>query len=155
MKLAVNACLFIIIASTYCLWLFYFVVYLQNESINRHFKNVSFLCSDVTSPDLKIEPESVDLIFSNWLLMYLSDGEVNYFWLLVAALWNLMNLLLHLVSQSLSLIIFKCSNDKIFNIVSVSLLLSFKINCFRRWKNKKMPWHNSMVVPLWPGVHGF
>lgn len=49
----------------------------KNESINGHFKNTSFLCADVTSPDMKIEPESVDLIFSNWLLMYLSDIEVE------------------------------------------------------------------------------
>ena len=35
------------------------------------------MCADVTSPDLKISDESVDLIFSNWLLMYLSDKEVN------------------------------------------------------------------------------
>lgn len=48
----------------------------KNESINGHLKNVSFVCADVTSPDLNIEPESVDLIFSNWLLMYLSDSEV-------------------------------------------------------------------------------
>ncbi|XP_010274723.1 PREDICTED: phosphomethylethanolamine N-methyltransferase-like [Nelumbo nucifera] len=49
----------------------------KNESVNGHFKNVKFLCADVTSPDLKIAPESVDLIFSNWLLMYLSDKEVE------------------------------------------------------------------------------
>jgi len=35
------------------------------------------MCADVTSPDLKISEESMDLIFSNWLLMYLSDKEVN------------------------------------------------------------------------------
>jgi hypothetical protein len=50
---------------------------LQNESINGHYKNVKFMCADVTSPDLKISEESMDLIFSNWLLMYLSDEEVN------------------------------------------------------------------------------
>ncbi|KAJ6811152.1 phosphoethanolamine N-methyltransferase 1-like [Iris pallida] len=49
----------------------------KNESINGHHKNISFTCADVTSPDLKIEAESVDLIFSNWLLMYLSDAEVE------------------------------------------------------------------------------
>ncbi|KAF3662438.1 Phosphoethanolamine N-methyltransferase [Capsicum annuum] len=49
----------------------------KNESINKHHKNVKFMCADVTSPDLKFSPESVDLIFSNWLLMYLSDGEVQ------------------------------------------------------------------------------
>ncbi|KAK9925754.1 hypothetical protein M0R45_023019 [Rubus argutus] len=49
----------------------------KNESINGHHKNVKFLCADVTSPDLNISDESVDLIFSNWLLMYLSDKEVE------------------------------------------------------------------------------
>lgn len=49
----------------------------QNESINGLYKNVKFMCADVTSPDLKIDKESVDLIFSNWLLMYLSDKEVS------------------------------------------------------------------------------
>ncbi|OIT04993.1 PREDICTED: phosphoethanolamine N-methyltransferase 1-like isoform X1 [Nicotiana attenuata] len=49
----------------------------KNESINGHHKNVKFMCADVTSPDLNFSPESVDLIFSNWLLMYLSDGEVQ------------------------------------------------------------------------------
>ncbi|XP_019709528.1 phosphoethanolamine N-methyltransferase isoform X2 [Elaeis guineensis] len=49
----------------------------KNESINGHFTNTSFMCADVTSPDLLIEEESVDLIFSNWLLMYLSDNEVE------------------------------------------------------------------------------
>ncbi|KAF5730309.1 phosphoethanolamine N-methyltransferase 1 isoform X1 [Tripterygium wilfordii] len=49
----------------------------KNENINGHYKNVKFLCADVTSPDLKISDESVDMIFSNWLLMYLSDKEVE------------------------------------------------------------------------------
>ncbi|KAF7848774.1 hypothetical protein BT93_L1575 [Corymbia citriodora subsp. variegata] len=49
----------------------------KNESINGHHKNVKFQCADVTSPDLKIAEDSVDLIFSNWLLMYLSDTEVE------------------------------------------------------------------------------
>ncbi|KAL5544972.1 hypothetical protein UlMin_008756 [Ulmus minor] len=49
----------------------------KNESINGHHKNVKFMCADVTSPDLHISEESVDLIFSNWLLMYLSDKEVE------------------------------------------------------------------------------
>ncbi|CAN4086614.1 unnamed protein product [Withania somnifera] len=49
----------------------------KNESINGYHKNVKFMCADVTSPDLNFSPESVDLIFSNWLLMYLSDEEVQ------------------------------------------------------------------------------
>ncbi|KAM0921329.1 hypothetical protein ACQ4PT_006959 [Festuca glaucescens] len=49
----------------------------KNESINGHYKNTSFICADVTSPDLVIEDNSIDLVFSNWLLMYLSDEEVE------------------------------------------------------------------------------
>ncbi|KAH7859216.1 hypothetical protein Vadar_033263 [Vaccinium darrowii] len=50
----------------------------KNENINGHHKNVKFMCADVTSPDLHISAESMDLIFSNWLLMYLSDKEVIF-----------------------------------------------------------------------------
>ncbi|XP_010533969.1 PREDICTED: phosphomethylethanolamine N-methyltransferase [Tarenaya hassleriana] len=50
----------------------------KNESVNGHYKNVKFMCMDVTSPDLKITDESIDLLFSNWLLMYLSDKEVEH-----------------------------------------------------------------------------
>ncbi|KAM6568127.1 hypothetical protein CsatB_016112 [Cannabis sativa] len=49
----------------------------KNEKMNGHYKNVKFMCADVMSPDLNISDESVDLIFSNWLLMYLSDQEVE------------------------------------------------------------------------------
>ncbi|XVF23679.1 hypothetical protein REPUB_Repub13aG0060100 [Reevesia pubescens] len=49
----------------------------KNESINGHYKNVKFLCVDVNSPDLEISKGSLDLIFSNWLWMYLSDKEVE------------------------------------------------------------------------------
>ncbi|KAI0491653.1 hypothetical protein KFK09_025913 [Dendrobium nobile] len=49
----------------------------KNESINGHFQNTSFMCADVTSPELAFEEGSVDLLFSNWLLMYLSDDEVQ------------------------------------------------------------------------------
>ncbi|XP_024022156.1 phosphomethylethanolamine N-methyltransferase [Morus notabilis] len=49
----------------------------KNEEINGHYENVKFMCADVTSPELKISEGSVDLIFSNWLLMYLSDKEVE------------------------------------------------------------------------------
>ncbi|XP_004512745.1 phosphoethanolamine N-methyltransferase-like isoform X2 [Cicer arietinum] len=49
----------------------------KNENINGHHKNVKFMCADVTSPNLHISEGSVDLIFSNWLLMYLSDEEVE------------------------------------------------------------------------------
>ncbi|KAJ9676819.1 hypothetical protein PVL29_022025 [Vitis rotundifolia] len=49
----------------------------KNESINGHYKNVKFMCADVASPELNFSSESMDLIFSNWLLMYLSDKEVE------------------------------------------------------------------------------
>lgn len=49
----------------------------KNEIINGHHKNVKFICADVTSPDVDYPAESLDLIFSNWLLMYLSDEEVE------------------------------------------------------------------------------
>lgn len=48
----------------------------KNEETNSHYKNVEFMCADVTSAELKIEPGSADIVFSNWLLMYLSDEEV-------------------------------------------------------------------------------
>ncbi|XAR68398.1 Phosphoethanolamine N-methyltransferase [Bertholletia excelsa] len=49
----------------------------KNENVNRHHKNVKFMCADVTSPNLNFPEGSFDLIFSNWLLMYLSDKEVE------------------------------------------------------------------------------
>uniref|UniRef100_A0A804NES7 phosphoethanolamine N-methyltransferase n=1 Tax=Zea mays TaxID=4577 RepID=A0A804NES7_MAIZE len=49
----------------------------KNGSINDHYGNTSFMCADVTSTDLMIEANSIDLIFSNWLLMYLSDEEID------------------------------------------------------------------------------
>ncbi|KAI4981193.1 hypothetical protein ZWY2020_021678 [Hordeum vulgare] len=47
----------------------------KNESINGHYENASFMCADVICPDLVIEDNSIDLVFSIWLLMYLSDEE--------------------------------------------------------------------------------
>lgn len=49
----------------------------KNEAINGHLGNIKFMCADVTSQDLNFSDESMDLIFSNWLLMYLSDQEVE------------------------------------------------------------------------------
>ena len=49
---------------------------LQNEFLNGHFNNVTFMCADVTSPNLDISPGSVDLIFLNCLLTHLSHKEV-------------------------------------------------------------------------------
>lgn len=50
---------------------------MQNEDVNGHYNNIDFKCADVTSPDLNIAAGSADLVFSNWLLMYLSDEEVK------------------------------------------------------------------------------
>lgn len=49
----------------------------KNESINGHHNNAKFLCADVMSPSLNVTEGSIDVIFSNWLLMYLSDTEVE------------------------------------------------------------------------------
>uniref|UniRef100_A0A452ZRF0 phosphoethanolamine N-methyltransferase n=1 Tax=Aegilops tauschii subsp. strangulata TaxID=200361 RepID=A0A452ZRF0_AEGTS len=50
----------------------------KNEEINGHIhKNITFMCADVTSLELKIEDNSIDLVFSNWLLMQLNDQEVE------------------------------------------------------------------------------
>ncbi|GFO25066.1 phosphoethanolamine N-methyltransferase-like, partial [Plakobranchus ocellatus] len=47
----------------------------KNRKENQHFDNIEFIASDVTK---LVQPEeSVDLIFSNWLLMYLEDSEVQ------------------------------------------------------------------------------
>ncbi|KAM6435061.1 uncharacterized protein PHA67_000688 isoform 3-T3 [Liasis olivaceus] len=45
----------------------------QQENINR--SNITFLQADVTN--LKLPSQSFDLIFSNWLFMYLSDAELS------------------------------------------------------------------------------
>jgi len=47
---------------------------LKNEEENGHFGNIKFVQADVTQFDM--EDASVDLVFSNWILMYLSDEEV-------------------------------------------------------------------------------
>eukprot|EP00897_Mesotaenium_endlicherianum_P007749 jgi/Mesen1/7001/ME000365S06140 len=49
----------------------------ENKEQNGHHKNVDFRCADVTGPELKFEASTMDLVFSNWLLMYLSDAEVE------------------------------------------------------------------------------
>lgn len=48
----------------------------ENEAINGViFQNIEFKCADVTTIDF---PEgSFDFIFSNWLMMYLTDAEVQ------------------------------------------------------------------------------
>jgi len=46
----------------------------KNKEINGHLNNIVFQQADVT--ELVIPGNSVDVIFSNWLLMYLTDSEV-------------------------------------------------------------------------------
>lgn len=47
----------------------------QNKANNGHMNNIDFRCGDATLLDL--EPNSTDVVFSNWLLMYLSDFEIE------------------------------------------------------------------------------
>ncbi|KAK8375846.1 hypothetical protein O3P69_008533 [Scylla paramamosain] len=47
----------------------------KNREENGHFKNVAFKCADVTKLDFPAG--SFDLVFSNWLFMYLSDAETD------------------------------------------------------------------------------
>ena len=49
----------------------------KNREEHEHFGNVTFRCADVN--DLTLPSESATLVFSNWLLMYLSDPEVRAF----------------------------------------------------------------------------
>ncbi|KAF0694852.1 Aste57867_14292 [Aphanomyces stellatus] len=46
-----------------------------NVATNGHRDNVELICGDVC--DLDRQPESLDVVFSNWLLMYLNDAEVK------------------------------------------------------------------------------
>ncbi|XP_048253287.1 phosphoethanolamine N-methyltransferase 3-like [Haliotis rufescens] len=46
----------------------------KNKTINSHYKNIEFQCGDVTK--LQRDNRCANLVFSNWLLMYLSDKEV-------------------------------------------------------------------------------
>lgn len=47
----------------------------KNRQLNRHHGNITFQQSDVTQ--LELPYESFDLVFSNWLLMYLEEKEVE------------------------------------------------------------------------------
>ncbi|XP_041376534.1 phosphoethanolamine N-methyltransferase-like isoform X2 [Gigantopelta aegis] len=47
----------------------------KNKETNEHHDHVDFHVADVTH--LEKEPHSYDLVFTNWLLMYLSDKEVQ------------------------------------------------------------------------------
>lgn len=46
----------------------------QNKMNNDHCGNIEFKCGDVT--ELRLPTDSADVVFSNWLLMYLDDDEV-------------------------------------------------------------------------------
>ncbi|TYZ59744.1 hypothetical protein PybrP1_009819 [[Pythium] brassicae (nom. inval.)] len=48
-----------------------------NAKTNGHLGNITFLCQDVVH--MEAEPNSFDVIFSNWIFMYLSDDEVKAF----------------------------------------------------------------------------
>ena len=48
----------------------------RNRQRNGHHSNVDFLRADVTQLDFP-ETTKFDCIFSNWLLMYLSDDEIK------------------------------------------------------------------------------
>lgn len=47
----------------------------KNRAENGDFSNIDFRCIDVTK--MRQEPNSCDLVFSNWLMMYLEDEEVQ------------------------------------------------------------------------------
>ncbi|XP_029297693.1 phosphoethanolamine methyltransferase isoform X2 [Cottoperca gobio] len=47
----------------------------KNRQDNGHHSNATFLQADITKLD--IPPNSIDFIFSNWLLMYVSDEELK------------------------------------------------------------------------------
>ncbi|XP_005096334.1 phosphoethanolamine N-methyltransferase 3 isoform X2 [Aplysia californica] len=49
----------------------------KNKKTNQNFNNIEYVVADVTKLDRP--KESADLIFSNWLLMYLNDNEVQEF----------------------------------------------------------------------------
>lgn len=46
----------------------------QNKANNGYLGNITFCCGDVT--ELRLPEASADIVFSNWLLMYLSDDEI-------------------------------------------------------------------------------
>jgi phosphoethanolamine N-methyltransferase len=47
----------------------------ENQKLNGKHNNVVFKCADATK--VEFPPNSFDVIFMNWLLMYLDDTEVN------------------------------------------------------------------------------
>lgn len=49
----------------------------KNQERNAHLGNVNYQIGDAVH--LKMETNSVDLVFTNWLMMYLSDSETIEF----------------------------------------------------------------------------
>ena len=49
----------------------------KNRERNREARNIEYRCADAL--ELEVPAGTVDLVFSNWLLMYLSDDEVRRF----------------------------------------------------------------------------
>ncbi|KAI1727707.1 methyltransferase domain-containing protein [Ditylenchus destructor] len=49
----------------------------KNRQLNSHFKNISYQVGDAIG--LQLAHSSLDMIFSNWLMMYMSDDEVLQF----------------------------------------------------------------------------
>lgn len=47
----------------------------KNKETNSRFSNIDFKCADVTK--LNLDNNSCDLVFSNWLMMYLEEEEVQ------------------------------------------------------------------------------
>lgn len=43
--------------------------------MNQRFQNVQWAAEDATQ--MQLPPDSADVVFSNWLLMYLNDAEVS------------------------------------------------------------------------------
>ena len=46
----------------------------ENREVNQRFQNVRWASEDATQ--MVLPPDSADVVFSNWLLMYLNDAEV-------------------------------------------------------------------------------
>jgi len=47
----------------------------KNREINKNFDNLKLICADVMN--LNFDDQSFDIIFTNWLFMYLTDGDIK------------------------------------------------------------------------------
>ncbi|MFX1294726.1 MAG: methyltransferase domain-containing protein [Promethearchaeota archaeon] len=47
----------------------------KNRQLTQNYNNVSHICASAQS--LNFKPERFDIVFTNWLFMYLEDSEVN------------------------------------------------------------------------------